>query len=244
MKKTKYLFLLVLPFILCGCNAEYNLEIVDDNYKEELKVTAEEDSNTNLIAYDMSIKQYNDFYIKKPIPASIDATIFSEDNTKADGVIYYEKEDLTIDDITGIKFKNTFTKEGYEKSRIVNESYNRFLIGTIDGNVILSTGEVFKFFKEVPILDTVTVNIKTNHKVIKTNADEVNDNVYTWYITKDNYENKPIEFQFSKEEKVTNYDNVIGKTIFKVVIVILGILLVVGLIALFIFIKHKRSNKL
>lgn len=244
MKKIKYLFVLILPFILCGCNAEYNLEIVDDEYKEELNVTASEDNSTNLIAYDMSIKQYNDFYLEKPIPASMNITIFSEDNKEAEGVKYYQKEDLTTEDITGIKFKNTFTKEEYEKSRIVNESYNRFLIGTIDGNVVLSTGEVFKYFKEVPILDTVTVNIKTNHKVIKNNADEVKDNVYTWYITKDNYENKPIEFQFSKEEKVSNYDNVIGKTILKVVIIIISIILVLGLAALFIFVKHKRSNKL
>lgn len=244
MKKFKYLFVMILPFVLCGCNAEYNLEIVNDEYKEELSVTASEDSSTNLIAYDMSIEDYNDYNLSKPTPTSVEEGAFSEDNTKSDYVTYYEKEDLTTEDITGIKFKHAFTKDEYENSKIVNDSYNRFLIGTIDGNIIISTGEVFKYFKEVPILDTVTVNIKTNHKVIKNNADEVKDNVYKWYITKDNYENKPIEFQFSKEETVSNYDNVIGKTILKIVIIIISIVLVLGLIALFIFVKHKRSNKL
>lgn len=244
MNKFKYLIICILPFVLCGCNAEYNLEIIDDQYKEELSVTADEDSNTSLIAYDTTIKEYNDYYLQKPIPVSIEASIFSEDNAKSKYVTYYEKEDLTKNNITGIKFKHTFDKSGYEESRIVNESYNRFLIGTIDGNVILSTGEVFKYFKEVPILDKVTVKIKTNHKVVKNNADEVKDGVYIWYITKDNFENKPIDFEFSKDEIIKSSDNEMTKAI-TVIMIVIGILLaLVVLVTLFIYIKQKRANKL
>ena len=54
-------------------------------------------------------------------------------------------------------------------------------------------------------LDSVSISIKTYHKVIDNNADEVKNNVYTWNIDRDNISTNNILFVVSKSEYVWYY---------------------------------------
>lgn len=83
--------------------------------------------------------------------------------------------------------------------------------------------------------DKLEIKFVTNHKVIKNNADLIEGNNYYWYITKDNYDSKKIEFEF---EKNLNKDRYILIYIFVFIIVISIV------ISLILKSKNSKNNKL
>ena len=82
------------------------------------------------------------------------------------------------------------------------------------------------------MVDSYKIVINTNHKVLDSNADEVNGNTYIWNIYNESNETsveKPITIKFSKEKVtgplVTNWPLLIISLL--TVVLIGGILLVV-----------------
>ena len=243
MNKKKFILIGII-FCMTGCNINYNLEIVDDEYKENISAVETDSTKWNSSQSSLPMKDLLDVYLKKPIPISNQEPLRPESDEISEGITYYDKKDLSNDEKIGIRLEGTFNKETYSNSRAVLYGYNRFLIGTLNGNIVLSTGEKVKIFEQYKDLEEITVKIKTNHVVVKNNADEVDGETYIWHLTKDNALNKSIYFEFNKQEKVSNYDNEIGKLIFKIVIVIAVVAVVIGIFILWLKIKQKRVNKL
>ena len=229
--KIKLLILIGIIFCMSGCDINYNLEIVDDKYTENVSVIETDSSNWDK-GPSLPSKDLLDVYMKKPIPLSSNDPLKPESDEPIEGIAYYDKKDLSNENQIGINLSGEFDKEKYNSSRLVAYAYNRFLIGTVNGNIVLSTGEKAKIFEQYKLLNKLTIKIKTNHVVVKNNADEVDGQTYIWNVTQDNYKNKPIYLEMSKEKKVSNYDNVIGKTIMKVVLIVGIVILVIGLIFL------------
>jgi len=95
-------------------------------------------------------------------------------------------------------------------------------------------------------MDNVVVNIKTDLKVSKNNADKVEGNTYTWIINKDNYSNKPINIEISKLStsqsilnNITNENYILSGGL---VIIILVLVICVSVIYIFMKRKHKKTN--
>ena len=87
-------------------------------------------------------------------------------------------------------------------------------------------------YDEYLLLDDVTVNIHYSGKLVSTNADKKADGVYTWYINKDNYNNKKIYLE-SEVNKENNILDIVGGIVF-------GVLLLVAVIIVWRY--NKKNN--
>ena len=91
------------------------------------------------------------------------------------------------------------------------------------------------------VLENVTVNLNTKCNVENENSDNKNINKYTWYITKDNYKSKKINFdveciQKTEKKEVNEKDTLI--------MFIILYILVISLIILIVKILHYKNNKI
>ena len=95
------------------------------------------------------------------------------------------------------------------------------------------------YFDEYPLLEEVTVNIKTDYLVEENNADSVDGNTYTWVFNKDSKKSIDIVIDTSKSG-----DRVLGIVNVSTVItigVVIGIVLVILVLLL---IRNKKNNKI
>ena len=124
----------------------------------------------------------------------------------------------------------------------VNTCYDYFTVlrnnDEESGNeqLIISTSAKNYCFEMYPNLESITVNLKTNHKVVSHNADQVNDNNYVWNINKNNASQKTMQIILSEETVFTmNWG---------LIFVIGGVILGIGLIYLVIKNKSINANKI
>lgn len=239
--KKKIILLFVMMLITSGCEIEYNLEINGDNYNENTTVIGNTlDASENLT--ELKSKVLYDEYMPKPIPLFNDSVIQSESNEPIEGVLYYEKEDLADENIVGVQFNGTFDSNNINNSTIINYAYGNFEIIDNENQIAITTDKKFKLFDQQPNLDKVIINIKTNYKVIESNADEVNNNIYTWNINKNNYTDKPINIVMEKHPSQANSN--INNASVELFIIIGSIVIVLVLIGLYIKFKTNKNNKI
>lgn len=190
LKKIIYIFCIV-P-LLSGCTATYNLDISSNNISESLNI------------YSSSIEK-SDYFIPAYYNSISDDEYDVDNNQKVDNVIYYNKKI----DSNSINFNYIFTNENFSKTNIANTFYSSFVFKQYDHDedgkkdyYILSTTEDFSAFDLYSQLTEITIKIKNNHEVISNNADEVDGNVYTWHLAKDNI--KAINMVYNPEVIVDN----------------------------------------
>lgn len=234
--KKRICIIIVLFLFTTGCTCEYNLTIDGSKYDEEIRITADnEEEKTNLnMEWEIPIdkEEYNNY------PGDSD-TKFEYEN----GI--YE---FSINDDTLI-FNNLFnTRTKYSNSTAVSICYDLLSVERYNDSVSISTSKIVKCFEKYNELQKVVVNIKTTGTVTYNNADSINNGVYSWYINKEDTEDKeisliikdkentsePTEKPTTKEEK-KNYS----------LYIFLGVLLIFMLLGYAIFsIFKKNSNKM
>ncbi len=221
----KCMILICLIFIT-GCSARYTIEFNDKSIKDKLSV------------YGIDLHSYNDIKegVYSPIPAFKDAIINLEEPIKNEGVEYYN---ISGDDSNAyLDYK--FELSDFEDSYFANTCYDYFKVFQEKDEIIISTGKNFKCFFPGRNLDSVDIVIKSNHKIIYNNADEVKNNEYIWHINKSNKDDANIQISFSKDYNEKKKSINIAQ-----VSLYIGIFGVVALvIALFVLIKNKRVNKI
>lgn len=227
--KKKLLFLLFFIFLITGCTANYNVEI----YNNEIRV------NGKLLEGDSSKWDYEIF--GTPYHEVIDwKTTGDENSTIADGLFKIsDKEGL------GIGLKNTYKlSEDYENSPGIKACYKYFDVSENKKEIIFSTSVENTCFDVYPNLENITVKLKTNHKVVSSNASNVKGYNYTWYLTKENKDDSAILLTIKKNEYIFNYENeFINKVIY--IGVIIGIILGIGGIVYIYFTnKTKKMNQI
>ena len=74
---------------------------------------------------------------------------------------------------------------------------------------LLKTSNRCNIFDTYSLLNEIKVTIKTDLEVISSNADVVNNNLYTWLINRNNYNNKSIKIHknLQKEYDKNIFDN-------------------------------------
>lgn len=236
----KIVILVGIVFLLSGCNITYNLEINNQEFKENIKIVENNKEAWNLPLSVLTVEEFYEHYKDKPIPISVNSPIVSESNEKLNDVQYYKKKNLTSEDSLGLSYKYDMTQSQFNDSFFIHYAYNRFLVGTVDDHIIISTGENFKLYEQYNNLDKVTVNIKTNHKVIDNNADEINGDTYTWNITKRNASNKSIYLEIEKDQLVDNEGNSFLGVVIIIFFIIVGII-VVSILSYY-YLKHKQRK--
>jgi len=215
MKKCKLLFIFFCLLFLTACTAEYQLNIMGNNVNENLSSV---EKNLNIL----DIKNDSGWTLREVFDSFTDERPF-------------EKSDYSIEKINnekeyGIKYNNEYSLEELDENLLIKECYPDYSLEETDTTYRIESGSNFKCFTYYQHLETLTIKVKTNHKVLENNADKVSGNVYTWNITKNG--NKNIVFEFTKE-----YSN------FNIMYVYLGLagIIVAIIISVIVFINKKKK---
>lgn len=234
--KTK-LYILLLLIILTGCTATYNLEITTDGFYEQLEINA------------TTISEKEELW-EFPYPIYYDAEGNNEDPTKkADDTEYYNSSLVENNDSKILIYDYLFQENEIKKSGIIKSSFDTFILKKYDYDddgindyMLISTTDDFNRFKIHSKLESVTINIKCHYEVISSNADEVNKNVYTWYLNRNDI--KPINMVYNPD-KVIDYRNLwekIKEGEYTNIFTISILLFIVGMI-LYLVLKRKSKNR-
>lgn len=231
--KKRVIVLLILSFLLTGCSITYNLEIDGDDYIESTSALG-----------DYAVDNYRAFeiYSTKPIPLSKLDPVQSESDEKIKSINYYDIEDISKDDYFGLKYSGKFGKNkvSFENSSILSFGVGNFNFKTEDNISTIEVPVGIKLFEQYDSLDEIVVNIKSKYEVLENNADEINNNTYTWYITRSNYKNKSINIKYKTSIVNVKVDNpMIRFAIALLVLCIIGLF-----IYLFVRIKYDRKNSI
>ena len=191
MKKINFLIIFISIILLCGCEAEYTINI-DDDYTENIIVTSTDQEEVNMLS------SYNFAQ-----PAFYRSTDFSEQGDYLDGVEYYSYEHKNNALYASYKFGDKF-----RDSRAINTCFPSLKVYK-EKTELYKTDTNFLCFNYYPPLTKLTINIVTSRKVINHNADSVNGNTYTWIYTRDSgFKSIMLELKSKDDEGNTPGGNV------------------------------------
>ncbi len=216
--KFKYFLLTCFVLLLSGCSFEYNVEITPDNIGESNNIYIENVNKSNIEknVYDLILKYVGSF----------------------DELGVEKSKIIKKNDIYGMSFYRNFNFSDYKNLSTFSLCYDNYKIVNNGNRVVIATSKEFKCFDKFEELDDVIINITTDLDVISSNADYVDNNKYTWFINKDNANDKSISFIFDNNRKIK-----IEKSIGAFGIVVIS-LLVIGIIVIIIRLRGKRKNKI
>lgn len=180
----KKVFLIILTlFVLTGCSATYNLEIDDSRVLESCDFLLEKNDENERTVDDY----YNTNYL-----AFFDMNLLKDYN--------YNKERIDDGKHVGMNLSFAYGNRDYQNSSLLDRCYyKKSFIKTNDYIILNTEGGASCFYKdESKLLDDLTVNIKTDLKVLENNADSVKDNVYTWKLTDKNFSKKNIYIKIKR----------------------------------------------
>lgn len=258
--KNKYKILLIILtlFLFTGCSATYNVEIYKEKVKVNGKILEKKDkwdeevtlppsgfSNTEKTPYDDLKNEKYTYTYRELVNEQL-------------------KKDETIKQLEGLsKINNPWQlglklKRDYKLSRDDSKSnslikiagptmcYDKFNVteDAENNNLTISTSGENKCFSMYPNLDKITVKLKTNHKVVDSTADNVNMHTYTWNLTRENSQNKPLQITLKKNDYVFNYDNRIVKIIGFAIVISISLVIFYKLVIIIYNFKVRRKNKI
>ena len=232
MKRIKKIVLILIIILLSGCSVEYNLTINEDSSVNE-KVVASENTNRMKINTGLSEDQSVNYLYKMFDRTGLDTKIST-----------VQKNGVTISTVTGSynsldKYSKNFTSDLFKEASVKKDG--NIITLTFDQSMMLSSNS-----SRGLIYDNVIVNITVPFKVIEHNADTYKRNTYTWNIGKDQ-KLKQIKIKYDKSDLINAKEIKLGNFKFNVkysYMVIGVLLLVVGIIALIVYINNKKNNKI
>ncbi|MDD4705964.1 MAG: hypothetical protein PHS24_01950 [Bacilli bacterium] len=242
MKKIIYLILML--FLITGCDATYNLTLENNNFIENLEIINNDKITWNI--NNPSYKAIRDLTINSALATDYREEI-PELNTKVDGIKYYNIKKIDTENTLGISYKSNFTLYEYQYSTIVNTNVKSFDYKNNREGIIINIKKPLDAFLLYPDLNNLTIKFKTNHQVIKNNADEKINDTYYFYLNKNNYQDKKIILELSNDYELTSNDilKLDQEGYFNKNALILIYLLIGGILLIFggiVYIKVRKSN--
>ena len=220
MRKIKIILMIVCLLILSGCTATYEININDDKIIEKLRLI-----ETNTTIFDKETD--TGWTLRETFQSLLDNDDeFSKSN--------YKVKSLNNDNQLGVEYSSS-SSESVLNSSILNQCYTNPKVNVVDDVITIDTGNDFKCYEYYENLETVKVVLKTNHKVISTNADEQNGDTYIWNFSKDS--NKSINVSYYKSD-VKKSVNIKG------IVIVLCIVSFIGIVSYFVLKKMKKSNEI
>ena len=209
MKNIKLIVYLLFIILLTGCQREYYLTVDDNKIVENFDVvlTNNDDNNARLSL---------DYY---PIHAD-NNVIYNKTVTKENGMI-------------NAHFEYVYKPQKFVNANSVNQCFE-------DREIIVDEEKYYYFklgkFKNCMNDSNIDIIIITDNKVLKNNADKVNDNKYIWYLRDENKENFNLEIKIAKGKK---------RNKFLVSYIIIGaiVLCVILIFAISLISKNRKSNE-
>ena len=217
-KKLKIFIIGILLILVTGCSGNYNLKINDDmSINEELYLTIDNTNNT----YTKTLKIFRE----NNIPEKDYEVVLSDNNVR---ITYNKKYDSMEEYILDSKIYHELIDEiQFNKSNDYIDLY-------VNQKLKLSNDNIKSNGTNLVDLDVLQINIENPFSVNYTNAEIVNDNVYTWTIKKGDIEKK-IQMQFKPSLNVFPYKQV----------AVLSTVIICSLIIIFtIYRRYKKRQKI
>lgn len=229
--KNKYkLFLIIICLLLSGCSVKYNLTINEDLTVNE-KIEAIEKTK-RMESYTRQKGKQSVYYLYDMYKRPNENINFNyreqENNTYGTAMTKHNSID---------EYASKFKSDVFNNISIVRED-NVVMFKTTQKELLSSTGNMSLIY------DNIVVNIIIPFKVIKSNADNVNKNIYTWNINKSN-KYKTIEFSYEENNKKNNVNIKINEKSYNInyaYIILISFIIFILLIIIFIYIKNKKNN--
>lgn len=204
--KIKKLIILFILILLTGCSANYTVTLNENNSVSEKLVTKIEDSDDNYYKILNLIKENK-----------INKKNYKIIRDSAEISIEYE------DDYTDIN-------EYLLKSKLYKQLFDEVNLEMKDSSNIISTKN--KFSKEtesinkdnISILDYMQININSKLPVIYSNADSINNNVYSW-IYDGSQNEKNISFSYKRIPTFLTVKSIVLITTIIISIISIGIII-------------------
>ena len=218
-KKLKIFIIGILLILVTGCSGNYNLKINDDmSINEELYLTIDNTNNT----YTKTLKIFKE----NNIPEKDYEVVLSDNNVR---ITYNKKYDSIEEYLLNSKVYHELIDEiQFNKSNNYIDLYVNQKLKVSNDNGIKMNGT------NLVDLDVLQINIENPFDVIFSNAEIVNDNVYTWTIKKGDTEKK-IQMQFKPSLNIFPYKQV----------AVLSTVIVCILIIIFtIYGRYKKRQKI
>ena len=190
-KKLKIFIIGILLILVTGCSGNYNLKINDDmSIDEELYLTIDNTNN----AYTKTLKIFKE----NNIPEKDYEVVLSDNKVR---ITYNKKYDSMEEYILDSKVYHELIDEiQFNKSNDYIDLY-------VNQKLKLSNDSIKTNGTNLVDLDVLQINIENPFDVNFSNAEIVNDNVYTWTIKKGDIEKK-FQMQFKPSLNVFPYKQV------------------------------------
>ena len=218
-KKLKIFIIGILLILVTGCSGNYNLKINDNmSIDEELYLTIDSGNNT----YTKTLKIFKE----NNIPEKDYEVVLSDNNVR---ITYNKKYDSIEEYLLNSKIYHQIIDEiQFNKSNSYIDLYVNQKLKLSNDNGIKTNGT------NLTDLDVLQINIENPFDVNFSNAEIVNDNVYTWTIKKGDTEKK-IQMQFKPSLNVFPYKQV----------AVLSATIICSLIIIFtIYVRYKKRQKI
>lgn len=221
MNKIKMFFLVTIVFLLSGCSFEYNINI-DDNIITEDNVIYLKNSNFNNIEDSVN-------------------KIVNKYSGPTNSLGMYSSSIVERDNYFGMSYKKDYSFSDYNYSVSFSSCYDSYKLVDEGDTLTIATSNVFKCFDKYDELEDVTINLTTNYSVEESNADFVDGNKYTWYITKNNANQKSISIVVNISDSGITEKKSFN---FNAFFLVLSVSLLVGIIILFIYLRNRKINRI
>lgn len=225
--KKKILFVILMLILVSGCKAKYTVKINKDGSVEETLVATETPEY-----YD----NYSHTSVGKVISYVIDPYIDLLNNKK-----YTVNTSVNVNSDSGATVKKKYSdfKDYIGNSIVYSQFTDKIEYEEKGDKVSISLKGKFSSSDQnqayVPVKEG-SITIVVPYKVIDNNADKVEGNSYTWLFENNKGEEREIRISYTKS-KIANLDFNYS------VIIIIAILIVLGILALVMVRKFKKSNK-
>lgn len=216
----KKIFILVCLLLLTGCNATYEITIKDNKIKEKLTLVELDQSK-------FDFENDTGWTLRQLFESQLEVS--NDEFSKED----YTVKDLSNNNKLGLEY-NSKSSENLINSPAINQCYTSPIMRKDDKVIKFSSGSSFTCFDYYDNLEQVTIVLKTNHKVLSSNAHKVEDDKYTWIITKDGEKN--IEFSYEMMD--------IKESNLLTIVLVIVLILIVGFVSLYLLKKSKEENKI
>lgn len=210
----RILILLSCIFLLSGCSVEYNLEIGKDSVKENIEIGKFDASKVKdfeyLTPYAIINDQYQEFY-------------------------EFDYKDRVLN------LSYEYNYQNIEMSEAFNQCYDMSNFSSDGEYYYILTSNEFKCLSYLDYnFDEIKINIKSDYKIVSSNADYVKKDVHTWFVNQSNSDNKPINIKIDLAEPV-NKGHLSSMSVCSMVVSVLS---VIGVIVFIVYLFGKKKNKI
>ena len=238
MKKKYFILLIIILLVTTGCRCEYNLNIKDNSFTEEVILNAENNNEQSSLNNKWQIPVDKDEYNIGTDPGA---------NNEVSSNLY----DYNLNG-NKLAFNHTFNLNNFKNSAAVSNCYDKLTATSYGNSIIISTTNNAICFDKYPTLSSVVINITVDRNVTSHNADKVSGNTYTWNVDRSNYNKKGINLVLENNTGSNSQNNIPNNNSNNqqtnnnrdyTMYIFAGILLVVFMIGYLIFNKMKNKEE-